>query len=312
MLQNTLSTDVPDSTAALIAPGTGSPRAQRRRVARATAQGQKASAWIYILVVIAVAIFGIPFVWIVLTSLADQLQLSEGALGLLDLSSPEWSNYWEALTRIDFAAYTMNTLFLSVISSVLTTLSSATVGFAFARLRAKGKNVLFTVVIGSMMIPAVATLIPTYILFARIGLVNTYWPWVLWGLSGAPYLIFLFRQFFSSIPMELEEAAVIDGAGWLRTYVFIFLPLARPALLTSLILTFTWSWGDYLAPALLLNLKNTTLAVAMAAGYVDPRGEAIVTLQAAGSILYLLPVVVVFLFTQKYFMSSGLGSAVKG
>ncbi|GAA1955185.1 carbohydrate ABC transporter permease [Agromyces allii] len=287
-------------------------RKPRRKRSRTPQEGQKASVWVYIGVFIALALFGIPFIWILLTSVATQQQFAEGALALLDLSSPAWSNFYEAVTRIDFGAYTINTIFLSTITAVLTTLSSATVGFAFARLRAPGKNALFTVILATMLIPSIATLIPTYILFARVGLTNTYWPWVLWGIAGTPYLIFLFRQFFSAIPIELEDAAIIDGAGWFRSYIFIFLPLARPAILTSLLLSFTWTWGDYLAPALLLNLKNTTLAVATAAGYLDPRGEGIVTVQAAGAVLYLLPVVIVFLFTQKYFMGSGLGSSVKG
>jgi ABC-type glycerol-3-phosphate transport system permease component len=279
---------------------------------RSQPSGQKASVWVYIGVIVALGLFGLPFVWIVLTSLATRERLSQGALGILDLSNPAWDNFVQAVTRIDFGAYAVNSLTLATITAVLATASSATVGFAFARLRAKGKNTLFTIVVATMLIPSIATLIPTYVLFARVGLVNTYWPWVLWGLAGTPYLIFLFRQFFSAIPLELEDAAIIDGAGWLRSYVFIFLPLARPAILTSLLLSFTWSWGDYLAPALLLNINNTTLSVATAAGYLDPRGEGIVTVQAAGALLYLLPVVVVFLFTQRYFMGSGIGSSVKG
>lgn len=284
----------------------------RRRRAPAGPSGQKASVGTYVLVVLALALFGVPFLWILLTAIASPAQLSRGVGGLLDLSAPRWSNFTEALTRIEFGAYFANSVFLSTLTAVLTTFSSATVGFAFARLRAPGRKTLFTIVVATMMIPSIATLIPTYVLFARLGLVNTYWPWVLWGLSGTPYLIFLFRQFFSAIPIELEDAAIIDGAGWVRTYVQVFLPLARPAILTSLLLSFTWTWGDYLAPSLLLNTDRTTLAVATAAGYLDPRGNGIVTLQAAGALMYVLPVVVVFLFTQRYFMGSAVGSAVKG
>lgn len=149
-------------------------------------------------------------------------------------------------------------------------------------------------------------------LFARIGLVGTYWPWVLWGLAGAPYMIFLFRQFYTSIPLELEDAAIVDGAGWWRIYFQVFLPLARPMLITCFILIFTWTWGDYLAPALLLNSSNTTLAVVTAAGYLDPRGNPLVVVQAAAAVLYLLPIAAVFLFAQRYFMGSALGSSVKG
>jgi ABC-type glycerol-3-phosphate transport system permease component len=292
-------------------PGPGR-RGRGRRSGRAGAPGNRPSVVTYILVIVSVGLFGVPFVWILLTAIASPEQLSRGVPGLLDLSSPAWSNFVDAVTRVDFLAYGLNTLFLALLTSILTTLSSATVGFGFARLRAPGKNTLFTIVVATMMIPSMATLIPTYVLFARMGMVGTYWPWVLWGLSGTPFFIFLFRQFFSTIPRELEDAAIMDGAGWIRSYLTVFLPLARPALLTAFLLSFTTAWGDYLAPALLLNMDNTTLAVAMTSVYADPRGNPLMTLQAAGAILYMLPVIVIFLFTQRFFMTSGLGSSVKG
>jgi len=284
----------------------------RPRRGDARPRSERASAWIYIFVIVALALFGVPFLYVLLVALSTPAQLSDGALALFNLSNPQWSNFYLALTRIDFIGFARNTLLLSLIFSVLTTASSSLAGFAFARLRAPGQRLLFNIVVATMMIPAIAMLIPTYVIFARLGLVGTYWPWVLWGLAGTPYLIFLFRQFFSTIPLELEEAAIIDGAGWFRIYVQIFLPLARPALLTSFLLSFTWTWGDYLAPALLLNTDNTTLSVATAAGYLNPRGTGIIELQAAGAVMFLLPVVVLFLFTQKYFIGSAIGSGVKG
>lgn len=265
----------------------------------------------YILVILALAFFGVPFVWVVLTSLATPAQLASSSFQMLHLR-PQWSNFAQATTLIPFWRYAGNSLFLSLLTATLSTASSATVGFAFARLKAPGRTSLFTVVLATMMIPTIATLIPTYVLFARVGLVGTYWPWVLWGLAGVPYLIFLFRQFFTSIPLDLEDAAIIDGCGWVSMYLRIFLPLARTLLLTSFLLSFTWTWGDYLAPALLLNDNNMTLAVAVAYGYLDPHGIGLVTVQAAGAILFLLPVIVLFGFTQRYFMGASLGSSVKG
>ncbi len=272
---------------------------------------QKASAWSYIGAVVALTVFGIPVIWLILTALASPSQISEGTAGLLDIQ-PRWQNFVDAVTMIDFTAYAGNSLFLSTLVATLSTISSATVGFAFARLDARGRKPLFAIVVATMMIPNVALLIPSYVLFSRLGLVGTYWPWVLWGLSGFPYLIFLFRQFFAAIPVELEDAAIIDGCGWWRIYLLIFLPLSRPVLLTSFLLSFTVTWGDYLAPALLLNLDNTTLAVATATGYLDPRGNGLLTVQAAGALLYILPVVVIFLYAQRYFMGSSIGSGVKG
>jgi len=283
--------------------------AKKRR--RYDAAPNRAGVGTYILVVLAIAVFIVPFIWIVLTAIATPAQVAEGPAALLHIDA-QWSNFVEAVTRIDWLHFAFNSLLISVIMSVLVTLSSALVGFAFARLRARGRNLLFTIVLATMMIPSIATLIPTYILFSRMGLINTYWPWVLWGLAGTPYMIFLFRQFFTAIPLELEDAAIMDGAGWFKMFWRIFLPLSRPMILTSLILTFTWTWGDYLTPALLLNYTNTTLSVATTIGYLDPHGSGIITLQAAGALIYLLPVIVIFLFGQRFFMGSGMGSAVKG
>jgi multiple sugar transport system permease protein len=300
-------TDTPVQLEEPVWEGVGEMSTRRRR-----RLGTRPSVGTYIIVVLVAGIFVVPFVWILLTAIATPEQLNRGVPGLLDLSAPAWSNFIDAVTKVDFLTYGANTLFLALLTSVLTTLSSATVGFGFARLRAPGKGVWFTVLIATMMIPAMATLIPTYVLFARLGMVGTYWPWVLWGLAGTPFFIFLFRQFFSTIPRELEDAAIMDGAGWLRMYLRVFLPLAKPALLTAFLLSFTTSWGDYLAPSLLLNMDNTTLAVATTALYADPRGNPLMTLQAAGAILYMLPVILIFLFAQRFFMTSGLGSSVKG
>lgn len=258
-----------------------------------------------------VILFGIPFVWIVLTSLKTQGEISLGLDRLLP-HSPRWSNFTDALTTINFPAYAANSLFLATLTAVLTTASSALVGFGFARLAARGKQALFTILLATMMLPSILTLIPTYVLFSRLGLVGTYWPWVLWGVAGSPYLIFLFRQFFAAIPSELEDAAIIDGCGYLRIFAQIFLPLSRPVIMTSLLLSFTWSWGDYIAPSLLLNVNNTTLAVAVTNGYLDPHGSGLVTVQAAAAILYLVPVMLIFLFAQRYFIDTAVSSGVKG
>ncbi|WP_297084208.1 carbohydrate ABC transporter permease [uncultured Demequina sp.] len=285
---------------------------KRRRKAPAEADhGRPASFRLYLAVIISATVFLIPIVWLVLASIATPAQFSQGAEGLLNIS-PTLSNFYEAVTRIDYGKFTLNSLLLATIMSTLTTATSAIVGFAFARLRGKGQKPLFTLLLATMMIPHIATLIPTYILFARMGLVGTYWPWVLWGLAGTPYLIFLFKQFFSAIPLELEDAAIIDGCGWWRIFVRVFLPLARPVILTSFILSFVWAWADYLAPALLLNYDNTTLSVATASGYLDPRGNGLPTIQAAGALLYILPVVAIFLVAQKRFMGSAVSSGVKG
>jgi ABC-type glycerol-3-phosphate transport system permease component len=203
-------------------------------------------------------------------------------------------------------------MFLSFLYAILVTFSSAAVGFGFARLRGRGKRPLFVLLLSTMMLPQILTLIPTYVLFARVGLINTYWPWVLWGLAASPFLVFLFRQFFAGIPAELEDAAIIDGCGYGRIFLQIFLPLSRPVLLTSFLLSFTWIWGDYLGPALFLDPDQTTLSVAISAFYLDPHGNPDSTVQAAAAALYVVPVLVIFLFAQRYFIRGVVSSGLKG
>ncbi|GHO78720.1 hypothetical protein KSD_64910 [Ktedonobacter sp. SOSP1-85] len=196
--------------------------------------------------------------------------------------------------------------------AVLVTLSSALVGFGFARLRGRGKRPLFLVMLSTMMLPNIVTLIPTYMIFARLGIVDTYWPWVLWGLASTPYLTFLFRQFFSAIPSELEEAAILDGCGYGRIFWRIFLPLSAPVLVTAFLISFTGVWGDYITPSLLLSLDNTTLAVAISTSYLDPHGNGIPTLQAAGALIYIIPEILIFFFAQRYFVRGIMTSGMKG
>lgn len=265
----------------------------------------------YLLLMTLAVLFAGPFAWLALAAVktkADWVALPARFLP----ENPQWGNFSQAVTGINFPAYLANSLFLSTLYAVLVTFSSAAVGFGFARMRGRGKGPLFLVLVSTMMLPQILTLIPTYVLFARVGLVNTYWPWVLWGLAASPYLVFLFRQFFAAIPAELEDAAIIDGCGYGRIFLRIFLPLSRPVLITSFLLSFTWIWGDYIAPALFLDPDHTTLSVAIAAFYRDPHGNPDATVQAAAATLYVVPVLVIFLFAQRYFIRGVASSGVKG
>ena len=296
------------STRAMVAPAAR--RTPRRRNVLTNAK-KRPTAWTYILILALTAFFVGPFIWLVLAALKTPAEWASLPISILP-EEAQWNNFVSALTDMNFIGYAGNSLFVATTYSVLITLSSAAVGFGFARLRAPGKKALFMVVLATMMIPQILTLLPTYVMFARIGLLNTYWPWVLWGLAASPYMVFLFRQFFSSLPKELEDAAIIDGAGWFRIFAPIFLPLSRPILITSFLLSFTWTWGDYIAPALLLDLDRTTLAVAITAWYQDPNGNVIPTIQAAAAVMYIIPVLLIFFFAQRYFVQSNVSSGIKG
>ncbi|MGW0609242.1 carbohydrate ABC transporter permease [Streptomyces sp. NPDC002788] len=265
---------------------------------------------VYMLLVALLVLFLSPFGWLAITALKDASELRVMPIHWWP-HHPNLDNFRQALTAFDYLGYARNSLTIAGIYAVLVTLASAWAGFGFARLTAPGKRVIFAVLLSTMMLPQVITLIPTYLMFAELHLLNTYMPWVLWGLSGAPFLIFLFRQFFSNMPKELEEAAIVDGCGTFRIFLRIFLPQSWPVIATSLILSFSWSWGDYIGPALLLDDAHTTLTVKLANGYVNAQGMPVSNLIAAGAVMYVIPVLVLFLIMQRGFVSGIATSGLK-
>jgi len=265
----------------------------------------------YILLLILAMIFVGPFYWLFSTALKTIADLAAFPPQFWP-AHLDWGNFLQAFTIVNFAAYAANSFILATTYSILITLSSALVGFGFARLKGKGKRPLFLIMLSTLMLPQIITIIPTYVIFARLGLIDTYWPWVLWGLGSSPFLSFLFRQFFSTIPPELEEAAILDGCGYGRIFWRIFLPVSVPVIVTSLIISFTGVWGDYITPQLFLSQQNTTLAVAMSVGYTDPHGNPLTNVIAAGSIFYILPVLIIFFFAQRYFVNGIVTTGMKG
>ncbi|MGP4008334.1 carbohydrate ABC transporter permease [Streptomyces sp. 4N124] len=265
---------------------------------------------LYTILVSVTGLFLGPFGWLILSGLKTQGELAASPVHWLP-EAFQWHNFADAFNQIDFLGYARNSLVIALIYATLVTLSSAWVGFGFARLDAPGKKVLFGVLLGSMMLPQMVTLLPTYLIFAKVGMVDTYWPWVLWGLSAAPYLVFLFRQFFAGMPRELEEAAIVDGCGYASIFWRIFLPQSWPVLSASFIIAFTWTWGDYIAPQLLLSTDRTTLAVAVMTTYVSEAGTPVPELQAAASVMYVVPILLIFLVAQRGFVSGMSTSGLK-
>jgi ABC-type glycerol-3-phosphate transport system permease component len=278
---------------------------------KSSARQQRKAVFIYIVLLVLAIIFIAPFAWLIITSLKTTSELSAFPVEFLP-AVPQWGNFVQAFTQINYLAYTGNSLIVSITYSVLVAFSSAFVGFGFARLRGRGKKQLFMLMLSTMMLPQIVTAIPTYILFSHIGLIDTYWPWVFWGLGSSPFLVFLFRQFFSAIPVDLDEAAILDGCSYFRIFWRIYLPLSMPVVATALVLSFTTTWGDFFTQQLFLNQDNATLAVAIASGYLDPHGNPLTVLQAAGSIFYILPILVVFFFAQKAFVRGIVTSGIKG
>ena len=257
----------------------------------------------------------LPVFWFLLTSLKQDIEYLSYPIKILP-KVPQWQNYTTIFTpKYNLLKYAGHSLFLAMTFSILTTLTSSMGGFAFSRFTdVPGLNRLFLIIIALLIIPGIVTLIPQFIIFARLRLTDTYWPWILWGLTASPDYIFLFRQFFLSFPKELEDAAEVDGCGPLRIFVQIFLPNAKPALATSLIFNFGGVWGDYYTPLIYLSDAKTTLAVKLSGSglFRNPQGFPYITLTLAACVLYTLPLILTFFIGQKYILRGVVTSGLKG
>ncbi len=266
-----------------------------------------------LVLIILAAVFLSPILWLVSIALKRQADLSSYPISILP-PVPQWDNFRTAMSMptYDFWHSAWNSARLSLEFAVPCVLSSAMVGFGFARLKGVGKNVVFMLMLSTLMLPPLITAIPTYLLFSKIGLLDSDKPWLLWGLGASPFIAFLFRQFFASIPIDLEEAALIDGCGYIRIFWQIFLPLSKAVMAVAFILQFQGVWNDYFVPSLLLTADKATLAVQVATQYVDPQGNQLPPLQAAGALIYALPVVVLFVALQRFLVQGIVTTGLKG
>jgi ABC-type glycerol-3-phosphate transport system permease component len=223
-----------------------------------------------------------------------------------------WSTVWN--TNIGqggtFPRWLFNTAFLSVSVAILEVIFCSMAGYAFARLTFPGREGLFNFMLATMMIPAAVTMIPAYVLMTKLHLINTYWSLILPGAVSAGS-IFILTQFFRSIPRELEEAAIIDGASNMQIYRNVVLPLARPALLTVLILQFQAMWNNFLQPLLYLNSPNMyVLNVALSIFQQQYKAQWNLTL--VGAMFNAIPVMVIFFIFSRYFIEGVAYTGLKG
>ncbi len=265
------------------------------------------------LLVVVTLVLMVPIIWLLITSLKVNTEYLTYPIVLLP-AVPQWSNFAQVFAPVyGFLKHAGMTLYLAVIFSTLTVLSSSLCGYAFARFRdVKANSKLFGVIIAMIIIPTIVTVIPSYMIFAKLHLTGSYWPWVFWGVAGSPYHIFLFRQFFLSFPKELEDSAEVDGCTPFGIFWRIFLPNAKAAIATSFILNFMWVWGEWLIPQIYLRADNTTLPVLINTIFKNPQGQFLTTLTVASIVIYSLPIVVIFFFTQKYILKGVVTSGLSG
>lgn len=261
-----------------------------------------------------------PFWWMFVTSLSTEAEATEAATGFRFWpESAQWHNYPAALAKMGsqpwrgFLDALANTTVVTTLSVVGQILSCSLVGYGFARLRFRGRDTLFVLMIATMMLPAQVTMIPMFIMFRTFGWVDTFLPLVVPMFFGTPFYVFLFRQFFAQVPEALVEAARIDGCGHLRIWWQIMLPICKPVIAITAIFTFIFAWNDFLGPLIYLQSEEQmTLAVALNSfqnQYGDFRDAHYLM---AASIVTMIPCIVLFFVAQRQFVGGLSLGAVKG
>ncbi len=268
----------------------------------------------YALLIAGVVVFMVPFFWMLSVSLKTPTTLAKYPIEFWPVQ-PSWDNYLEVWRRATVARYMLNSVFMSALYATLVVFSSSFAAYGFARCRVRIKNFYFGIVVATMMIPQMVTMIPQFVVFRTVGLMNTYWPWVIWGLQTHGFMIFLLRQFFASIPVDLEDAATIDGCNRFGAFVRIFLPLSKPALAAAFVFGFQWIWSDYIPPSLYLQNEKIPFCVALITGLTPPfrpdyAPDTPVLL--AGAAYFVLPMLALFFFTQRYITQGVVTTGLKG
>jgi multiple sugar transport system permease protein len=287
-------------------------------------------ALVYLTLLAGAAVLVVPFLWMIAASLDTQQNVTGGEIDW-KIQDPQFRNYPAAMrymgatvdrngdgrvgvleiVRLHFPALS-NTIVVTVACIVGQVVSSSLVGFGFARFNFRGRGVLFALMLSTMMLPAQVTMIPVFVLFRHLGMIDTFWPLIIPAWLASPFFAFMFRQFFAQVPEELIEAARMDGASNFRIYWQLMLPLSGPVIAIVAIFTFLSTWNDFLGPLIYLNSPaNRTLALALAQ-FNDQYGVRDAHLLMAASFVTMLPCIILFFAAQKYFVESVATSGLKG
>ncbi len=255
----------------------------------------------YALLIIGSAAFLFPLLWMLATALKPEAQIF--AYPPVWLPKPlDWANFIEAINFFPFWTYLRNSTIVTVLSVLGQVFSAAFVAYGFAKLQWKGRDALFFLVLATLMIPAQVLMIPQYVIFTRMGWVDTLLPLIVPSFfGGGAFNIFLFRQYYRTIPREYSDAARIDGCSEFRIFWQIVLPQAKPAMATAAIFAFLWTWNDFMGPVIYLHSpENFTLPIGLRA-FQQQTGTEWDLLMAA-SLIVMLPVIVLFFILQRYFV----------
>jgi multiple sugar transport system permease protein len=255
-------------------------------------------------------LFLLPFVWMLSTSVKPNDQVF--------VYPPQWiphpilwDNYVDALTAVPFLTYFRNTLFISGMTIVGNLVSCSLVAYGFSRVRWMGRDAIFLIVLATMMLPTATTLVPLYVIFRKLGWMGTFNPLIVPPFFGTAFFIFLLRQFFMTIPMELSDAARIDGENEFGILWRIILPLSKPALATVTLFSFLWSWSDFFGP--LIFLTNEDLyTISLGLMQFQSRYDTVWGQVMAASTVFTLPVLFLFFISQRQFIEGVTLTGIKG
>ncbi|RIQ35776.1 carbohydrate ABC transporter permease [Jiangella rhizosphaerae] len=270
---------------------------------------RRSSRWLYVVLAVGLLVMALPFVWMVLSSVKPEAEVRS--------IPPTWlpetytlENYRELFDRLSFPTYFFNSTVVAVVVTAGNLVFGSMLGYALAKLEFRGKRVVFALVLGTLMVPGMVTFVPLFVLVSNMGLTNTFPGLILPYLVG-PLGVFLMRQYFLGLPDELIQAARVDGAGELRIFWSVMLPLTGPALATLGILTFLTSWNNFLWPLVVAQTEDMyTLPVALAL-YAVGQNATQYGLLLAGAVVVVVPVIVLFLAVQRYFVQGIAMTGIK-
>jgi len=303
--------------AAVLSPTAAPQKEQEPRARRTTrtVRAFRATPFTYAMLIIVAAVLSTPLVFVVSIALSSDRTVNANTFTIIPHEF-HFENFARVFgTDLPMGQFMVNSVIISVGSVIGQVLSSGLVGYAFARLRAPGKNALFLIVIATMMIPSQITMIPQFILFKDLGWVNTYLPLIVPNFFSNAFNVFLVRQFVSRLPNQLDEAAMVDGLGFFGIYRRIMFPMLRPVLIAIGIFTLTYTWGDFMGPLIYLN-DQSKMPLALGVQYITSTSQALQAppwnLVMVGSILLTLPMIVVYYLGQRYLYEMDISGGSAG
>lgn len=295
--------------------GNGSQRKARGGTGPGTVRAFRATPFTYATLIIVAAILTMPLVFVGSIALSSDATVNTNSFTLFPTEF-HWENFSRVFgSELPMGRFLINSVIISLCSVAGQMLSSGLVGYAFARLRAPGKNALFLIVIATMMIPTQITMIPQFILFRDLGWVNSYLPLIVPNFFSNAFNVFLVRQFVSRLPSQLDEAAMVDGLGFFGIYRRIMLPMLWPVLIAIGIFTLTHTWGDFMGPLIYLN-DESKMPLSLGIQYITSTSAAgqspAWNLVMVGSVLLALPMIIVYYMGQKYLYEMDISGGSAG